>query len=177
MSFLKNLFSPKPAPPEPAAPEGEVQTGEIPALRGQVQSLRLEVAARDEQIARLSAEIERLRAQQDQLAGQRSAIQMEALMRELASPVSQLTTQADLLEQQGKPVQARDVLAIARRMIRALERSGLALAGAPGQQTEFDPAMHQPINEEVNPQPGQAVTIRFAGVSYGGTIILKAIVE
>jgi molecular chaperone GrpE (heat shock protein) len=142
-----------------------------------LQALRLDLAARDEQIAHLHTEIERLRARQDSLASERAAVQFESLMSELASPVSQLTTQADLLENQGKPVQARDVLAIARRLMRALERRGLVLVGAPGQQAHFDPAIHQAMNAGVNPQPGQAVTIRFAGVTYGGKMLVKAIVE
>ena len=176
MSFLKNLFNPKNSPPADAPP-ALAETEALPALHSELQALRLDLAARDEQIARLAAEVERLRAQQDRLAGERAAVQLESLMSELASPVAQLTTQADLLENQGKPVQARDVLAITRRLIRALERRGLALAGVPGLQTQYDPAKHQPIHAGVNPQPGQAVTIRFAGVTYGGKIIVKAIVE
>jgi molecular chaperone GrpE (heat shock protein) len=178
MSFLKNLLSPKPA--QPAGPGAETPPSAAdnsPALQSQLQALRLDLAARDEQIAHLTAEVERLRARQDVLASERSAAQLESLMSELASPVAQLTTQADLLENQGKPVQARDVLAIARRLIRALERHGLALSGAPGQEAPFDPALHQPINAGVNPQPGQPVTIRFAGVMYGGKMLVKAIVE
>ncbi len=91
------------------------------------------------------------------------------------APASQILTQADLLEKQGKPVQARDVLAVARRMLRALERYGLAFAGQTGEQVFFDPNQHTPINEAAQPQAGQPVTIRFAGVTYQGKMIYKAI--
>jgi molecular chaperone GrpE (heat shock protein) len=172
MSFLKRLFTP--SSPTPAGP---VAAAEQQVLESQVQALRLELSTREESIERLKAEIEHLRARLDSLAGERSAMWMESLMSELAAPTAQIITQADLLENQGKPVQAHDILAVARRIVRVIERRGLVLEGLPGEQASFDPAIHQPLSAGVNPQPGQPVTIRFAGVRYGSKMLLKAMVD
>jgi hypothetical protein len=102
---------------------------------------------------------------------------MESLMSELGSPVAQIITQADLLENQGKPVQAHDILAVTRRIVRVLERRGLVLDGAPGEQVSFDPAIHQPLSAGVNPQPGQAGNYPVCRSAYGSKMLLKAMVD
>lgn len=173
MSFLKKIFT-KPKTLTPSSTEPPVPDGQ---LENQLQSLRLEITARDEQITRLRTEIENLRSRQETLLGERTSSALESLMAELAAPAAQIVTQADLLENQAKPVQARDIMLVARRLVRVLERQGLILEGKPGQQTHYDPALHQPLNAGVNPQLGQPVTIRFAGIRYGGKMLLKAMID
>ncbi len=51
------------------------------------------------------------------------------------------------------------------------------IAGQVGEQVSFDPNRHTPISAAIQPQAGQAVTIRFAGATYQGKMIYKAIVE
>jgi molecular chaperone GrpE (heat shock protein) len=142
-----------------------------------IQALRLELQAREETIQHLKQEIERLRFQQETQVKETSQARFEALFTDLASAVPQILTQADLLENRGKDVQARDVLVVARRIVRALERHGLELEGQAGQQVIFDPLRHQPLDASSQPQSGQTVTIRFAGVSYQGKILKKALIE
>ena len=157
---------------------GEEETAPAPeALEAQreAQNLRLELAEKEAQIERLRQEVERLRSRQQTLAQEGAQTQMEKLFSDAAAPVVQLVTQADL-EKQGKAVQARDVLTVARRLVRALERHGLTLEGEPGQQVAFDPERHQSMNAGVNPNPGEMVTVRFVGASYQGKIRYKAIV-
>jgi molecular chaperone GrpE (heat shock protein) len=152
------------------------------ALQKEIQALRMEIEAREGSIANLKQEIERLRLRQEQVIVETVTSRLSGLFGELAAPASQILTQADLLDRQGKPVQARDVLSVARRMVRALERYGVSFTGQAGEQVAFDPNQHTPINGAALPgaalpQPGQPVTVRFAGVAYQGKIIYKAIVE
>lgn len=147
------------------------------AAQNQIQSLRLELEGREQRIQQLIQEIERLRERQDQMVKETAAAQFESLFSELAGPASQILTQADLLGNQGKPVQARDVLAVTRRMLRALERHGLVFEEQAGTHVAFDPSRHTPINDGTAPHLGQTVTVRFAGVTYGGKILYKAVVD
>ena len=52
--------------------------------------------------------------------------QVEQLLADAATPVAQLLTQAHLLETEERPVQAKDALAVAKRLVRTLEDHGLA---------------------------------------------------
>lgn len=174
--IFQNLFSRQEATPQ--APQAAEQAPvDALAARSQSQSLRMELNAREQRIAALEQELELLHARQDRLVAEMVSARMEALLSDLAGPASQINTQSDLLENQNKPVQARDVLLVARRMVRALERHGLTLEGNLGEQVAFDPNRHTPLNGANQPQPGQPVTIRFVGVAHQGKILYKAIVE
>lgn len=173
-NWLTRLFSPRGA--ENTA-QAAARAEDLLRLENEAQALRIELDTRDEHIAHLKQEVERLRARQDHLVNETVTTQLEGLFSDLAAPASQILTQAELLENQDKPVQARDVLSVARRLVRAVERRGMLFEGRAGEQAAFDPNRHSPLNAEAAPQVGQAVTIRFAGVSYQGKIIHKAIVE
>ncbi len=174
MNWLSRLFSSRRT--EDAAVQA-VRAEDLLRLETEAQALRMELDARDQNIAHLKQEVERLRARQDHLVGERVNAQFEAFFSDLAAPASQIMTQADLLEKQGKPVQARDVLSVARRLIRAAERRGMLFEGQVGEQVSFDPNRHTPLNPGAAPQNEQPVTVRFAGVVYQGKVIHKAIVE
>ena len=174
-NWLSKLFSPRRETAAPTVPAA-VAENQL-RLEKEVQELRMELAAREQSIANLRQEIERQRARQDGLVRETVTARLEGLFKDLAGPASQILTQADLLENQGKSVQARDVLSVARRLVRAVERQGLIFEGKVGEQAEFDPNRHTPLNSGAVPQAGQPVTIRFAGVSYEGKLISKAIVE
>jgi molecular chaperone GrpE (heat shock protein) len=178
-NWLTNLLNPRRGStiPNPVTPGAAAADGDDLALQKEYQLLRMDLAARDQSVANLKQEIERLRMRQDQLITETIDARLGSLFNDLAGPASQILTQADLLEKQGKPVQARDVLSVARRMVRALERYGVGFAGQVGEQVSFDPNHHTPISGAAIPQPGQAVTVRFPGVTYQGKTIYKAIVE
>jgi molecular chaperone GrpE (heat shock protein) len=167
MSFLKRLFQPAP-PPAPEVDHLSVER--------ELQTLRLELAEQTTRVATLESDLERARDRLPDLAREQSNARLEALFSDLAAPASQLVTQSALLEA-GKDLSARDVLTVARRMLRALERQGLELTGKPGDRVPFDPAGHQPMNAGTNPLPGQEVIIRFPAVLVGGKMIYKAIIE
>jgi molecular chaperone GrpE (heat shock protein) len=163
--------------PEPAVKDNQPPTDETLALQKEVQSLRMELEAREERINALKQEIERLRERQEKAVEEAASARLESLFSDLASPVSQILTQANLLEQQGKPVQAADILTVARRFVRAVERHGIGFEGKIGGQAAYDPNRHTLISKESVPEPGQAVTIRFVGITYKNKMIYKAIVE
>ncbi len=186
LGLRRAATGPDPIPPierisGTATPDG-VTSGnpeELASLRieQEVQSLRIELQEREETIKKMRQEIDRLRSRQDDNLAERLKNQLSALFGDLSTPASQVLTQAYLLEEAQKPVAARDVLFVARRIIRALEQHGLVFEGKVGDQVPFDPNRHTPIGADVRPQSGQPVTIRFVGTSYAGKIITKAGVE
>jgi molecular chaperone GrpE (heat shock protein) len=180
MQLLKWLTRKNPSAPDTALP------ATTPAIAGEETSLayqkemaalRLDLQASEQKIQTLRQEVERLQSRQEQILQETVALKLETLMKDLAAPASQILTQADLLENQGKAVQARDVLTVARRMVRALERAGVTFVEPVGQQVAFDPNQHTPISASTPLQAGQPAVVRFAGVSFQGKLITKAIVE
>jgi molecular chaperone GrpE (heat shock protein) len=147
------------------------------ALEREVQSLRLELDERDRAVTNLSEELERQRSGASARVAEAVETQVEQLLADAAAPVAQLRTQMHLLEAEGKPVQARDVLAVAKRLVRTLEDNGLGLEGSVGEAVPFDPNHHEPLSAGVALTPGQPVVLRFVGVVYRGKLLRKAGVE
>jgi molecular chaperone GrpE (heat shock protein) len=160
LKWIKSLFS--------GQPEAISQN--------EVQALRLELAERDRQIAQLKADLERQRLQAEARGAESVQAQLEKLFEEAASAIAQLQTQAHLLEAENRPIQARDVLTIARRLVRVLEDHGLSLRDRVGEQVAFDPNLHEPLAGET-PRPGQPAIVRFPGVAFRGRLLRKAGVD
>lgn len=159
--WIADLFARRPA----ASSENEVQ------------ALRLELAERDRLISQLKADLERQRREADTRGAASVQAQVEQVFTDAAAPAAQLLTQAYLLEAENRPVQARDVLAVAKRLIGALESSGLGFEGHPGERAKFDPDRHELLNSGSTLRPGQPATVRFAGVTFRGKLLRKAGVE
>lgn len=150
---------------------------ELYLLKNEIQSLRIQLAENHRKIETLTQEIDRLRTRQEEMVNLRVENKLEALIGDLAGPASQICTQADLVENQGKPVQIHDILSISQRMVRALVRHGAVLEGKPGETTAYDPNRHNLIQPGLSLQAGEPVIIRFSGVSYKEKMLYKAIVE
>jgi len=144
------------------------------ALERQVQSLRLELTEQHQLVVNLKSELQRQRDAEDTRLADAVWAQMERFMTNAATPVAHLLTQAYLLEVDGKPLQARDVLSVARRLVRILEDNGLTLEGKVGEMLPFDPNRHEPLSADAALQPGEIVVVKFVGASYGGTVCKKA---
>ncbi len=159
MSWIKHLFGNEPKPTTPLD------------LQSEVQSLRLELAERDARIAALEKEADPGRSSErvDGVARDRIARWLESA----AAPASQLKTQAHLLQVENKPVQARDVLAVARQLIRVLEDAGMEFEGEVGDVVVFDPDHHRPLGE-ASLSRGDRVRIRFVAVKLGNRVIHQA---
>jgi molecular chaperone GrpE (heat shock protein) len=142
----------------------------------QVQELRLEVQEREGQSAGLRAELERERESEAVRVSEAVDARVEQLLTQSATPAAQLTAQAYLLETEGKPVEARDVLAVAKRLVTALAEAGLAFDGSVGETVAYDPDRHEPLGSP-SVRPGQAVVVRLPGCSYRGRLLRRAGVE
>lgn len=146
------------------------------ALERQIQNLRLELAERNQLVDKLKQELERQRNSESDRITTAVQTQVEQLLTDAAAPVTQLLTQAHLLEE-GKPVQAKDVLVVAKRLICALEDNGLTLTGSVGETVSFDSNLHEPLSDRTSLTSGVPVVVKFTGVSYQGKVIRKAGVE
>ena len=145
-------------------------------LEREIQNLRLELTERDQSIDKLKQQLEQQRTSENNNIDSAVQNQIEQLLTDTAAPVTQLLTQAHLLEQ-GKPVQAKDVLLVAKRLIRTLEDNGLTIVSQVGETVFFDSNIHEPLSASTEISPGAEVVVRFAGVSYQGKVIRKAGVE
>jgi len=170
MKWLKRVFGGS----EPAAAE---MAERILALERETQALRLELAEREKTVANLKRDLESQRSGEAVRLDAAVHATVERLMSSAGAPAAQLAKQAHLLEAEGRAVPARDVLAIARRLVSALEDAGLKLEGSVGEQVPYNPNRHEPLNAAANITPGQIVIIRFAGVSYRGKMLRRAGVE
>jgi molecular chaperone GrpE (heat shock protein) len=146
-------------------------------LEREAQSLRLDLAEQERLVAQLKEELERQRSGSNTHISEAIQVRMEQLLSDVATPVAQLLTQAHLLEVEDHPVQAKDVLAVSKRLLRTLEDNGLMLEGCVGERVPFDPDRHEPLSGDVSPKSGQTVTVRFVGVAYRGRLLRKAGVE
>jgi molecular chaperone GrpE (heat shock protein) len=146
------------------------------SLERQLQEFRLLMQEREARLARLQADLERQREEEIPRLAEAVQQEREKWIREAAGPVSQLLTQAHLVEVENKPIQPRDLVAVARRLIRLLEEQGLELLGQVGEVTAFDANRHAPLAGDP-PAAGQPVRVRFVGVGIRGRVIRKAGVE
>ena len=162
--FLKRLFA------SDTGPDNDSQL----EAQSQLQALRLQLEDRDKTLAQLKAELERQRASAQGQTEEAVRSRTQRLMQTAAAPAAQLALQGHLLESEGKPVQARDVLAVARKLLRALENEGLKLEDKPGQRVTFDPNRHEPLSTETPLPAGQRAQVRLPALSFQGALLRKA---
>ncbi len=141
-----------------------------------LQGVRLELGESERQVARLQAELERQKSGEQGRVDAASREAIEGLLAAAATPATQLLTQAFLLEHEGTAVQPRDILAVARRLVRALEDHGLQVVAAPGDLVAFDPCVFEPLAGGTL-SDGERVVVRFPGAAYRGKVLRKAAVE
>lgn len=170
---MLNLFKKWLVTPQTSQPQSNEK---LLTLEREIQNLRLELTERDRLIEKLKQQLEQQRTSESNNIDFAVQNQIEQLLTDTAAPVTQLLTQAHLL-QQGKPVQAKDVLLVAKRLIRSLEDNGLTVVGQVGETVSFDSNLHEPLSASSEVSPGAEVVVRFAGVSYRGKVIRKAGVE
>jgi molecular chaperone GrpE (heat shock protein) len=139
--------------------------------------LRLELTERDRTIATLKQDLEQQRQKEDGRLETARQGEIENLLSQLASPISQLLTQTYLVEEEGKTVQAKDILTVTKRLIRTLEAQGLTIAAPVGQQVPFDPNYHQPLSGDQEISPSTLVTVRIPGLVHQQKVLKKALVE
>jgi len=142
----------------------------------QVQELRLEGEERERQAAGVRAQLERARQGQEARVAEAVEVRIEQLLSQAAAPAAQLMVQSHLLTAEGKPVEARDVLVVAKRLVSTLAEAGLAFEGAVGETAAYDPDRHEPLGGPAL-RPGQAVVVRIPGCSFHARLLRRAGVE
>lgn len=149
--------------------------GALVELRRDAQALRVDLAERDEQVRRLRAEVEYLRAGEEARTQAALDSLLESLFTGLASPASQLLAQAHILAQGGE-LRARDVVLVGQQLVDTLEDHGMTALGRAGEETLYDEALHQPL-DDTRLAPGARVTVRFPGFRFRGRVVRKAMVQ
>ncbi len=165
LNWLKQVFK------KPSSDNEQILT-----LEREIQNLQLELTDRDRLIDRLKQQLEQQRTSENNNINSAVQNQIKQLLTDAAAPVTQLLTQAHLLKE-SKPVQAKDVLLVAKRLIRTLEDNGLTIVGQVGETVSFDSNLHEPLSASSSITPDTEVVVRFAGVSYQGKVIRKGGVE
>jgi len=153
------------------------QSDRLLRLESEIQTLRLTLNEKEQLISKLRTESDRQR--QNETRNQAIALQtqQEQFFTDIAAPVSQLLTQIHLLEVEGKPVQAKDVISVVKRILRILEEQGLTPSATIGETIPFDPNLHQPLSSAIDLKNGQTVKVRLAGLNYQGKVLKAAGVE
>ncbi|MCH2232482.1 MAG: nucleotide exchange factor GrpE [Crocinitomicaceae bacterium] len=165
--WLKQLFSPR----------TPFDSERVLALESEQQKLALELRESQQKIATLKEQLERQKNNQERLIKNALDAEREIFFTDTASAVTQLLTQAYLVEEEGKPVQSKDILTVAKRLIATLKDSGLTILGKVGERVTFDPNYHQPLRSNVTINASQGVVIKIVGVSFQGKVIRKAMVQ
>jgi molecular chaperone GrpE (heat shock protein) len=170
------LFPPK---PEPIADQKitDQSNERLLSLESEIQSLRLTITDRDQTINKLRIEGDRQRQNEESKQAIALQSQQEQLFTDLSTPIAQLLTQIHLLEVESKPIQAKDVLTIVKRILRLVEEYGLSASGTIGERVPFDPNIHQPLSSATTINNGQLVTIRIPAIAYQNKVLRAAGVE
>ncbi|HVN53494.1 MAG TPA: hypothetical protein VMT46_04115 [Anaerolineaceae bacterium] len=146
------------------------------SLEREIQALHIALDEKVKTIQHLSLELERARFDSAGNAQEIADHRIETVLVEAGRPAVMIMTQAHLLEQ-GRQVQARDVLNAARSLVRSLEGLGLIFVGQAGEVAAFDPNLHLVSAAGIDIPLGAPVRILVSGVQYGGKILSKSIVE
>jgi molecular chaperone GrpE (heat shock protein) len=171
LNWLKKLFTS--STPTKSDPVDE----QILALQTELQQLKLELNDRNSTLSNLQQQLQRQQQNQDSLINEAISTETEKLFNELASPVSQLVTQKYLLEVEGKPVQAKDIMLVVKRLVNSLENKGLTIVGSVGETISFEPNYHQPLSSNLEINSGEQVIVKIVGIAYQDKVIRKAVVE
>ena len=150
---------------------------DVLSQNSELQQVRLELGERDYLIRTLKGDLERMRNTEKERVAELLQAQMQKLMSDFAAPLTQIATQTYLFEVEKKPLQSKDVLAVAKRMVKVLEGEGLTLLGGVNEIVPFDENYHQPLTSQVKLQHGERVVVRLAGASFAGRVLRKASVE
>jgi len=98
-----------------------------------------------------------------------------SLVRKIVPPLSQLVTLRHMGEM-GREVRVADVLKLMGKIEDVLRDQGLDMIGTPGQEAQFDHALHQRMSGG-DVRDGDCIRVRFPGFRFGDEIPLKALVS
>lgn len=146
-------------------------------LESELQAASLELAEKKEELLRTQKDLQRQAAKQESIIESTLSSQIELLIKDAASPVAQLLTQAHLLSVDKREIQAKDFMPIALRLIRCLEDAGMEVEGAIGTSVPFDSSKHQLVGANDEAEEGREVLIRMPAILLKGQILQRMMVQ
>jgi molecular chaperone GrpE (heat shock protein) len=166
LGFLKSLF----CSTQVSTNAGAERVLELEAL---VQSLKLDVAEGEKQIQILKKELQLVQNKQERTIDSAVGSEIESLIADMAPAIAQIATQHHLLNVEFKPLQAKDVIAVAMRLIGILEEKGMILDGTIGENVGFDANKHELIGMGSSEQGAQMVVVRMPAVTFQGRVLKR----
>lgn len=145
-------------------------------LRAELQRTRMDLDERSEALERVHEDLRRERGQTEGRARESADVEVAGLIDVIGTPLTQLVTLEHLRAEGTVEPRAGDVLAVAMRLVRALEDRGIAAAGTVGARESFDPDRHEPVGAGTI-EAGRSVIVRFVGFTHGTRVLRKAGVE
>jgi molecular chaperone GrpE (heat shock protein) len=175
------------APPDPLAAAPNTTNGNPGGLvkersrrlaaESELQRLRLDLDLANQQLGQAQAELKRQGREEAGTLQDHLTAQVEELLAPLATPLTQLLTQHHLIEQEGKALATKDLLATSRRLWQGLAPAGIAALESIGAMVPFDPDHHQPLSQGAPIAPGETVRVRIPGLLLKGRVLKAAAVE
>ncbi|MCT0198262.1 nucleotide exchange factor GrpE [Synechococcus sp. CS-1325] len=147
------------------------------AAESELQKLRFDLEAAHQRLVQLQADLQRQGHDQAASLEDQLDAQLETVLTPLITPLAQLLTQQHLIEQQGKELSARDLLATSRRIWQGLTPAGLAACETIGAVVAFDPDRHQPLSQTTVLGRGDTVRVKIPGILLKGRLLKPAAVE
>jgi molecular chaperone GrpE (heat shock protein) len=155
----------------------EQDLGRVEQLEREIQSLRAMLQDQDKVVENLTKELQQSRREAELRVMKSAQAVIEKFMAEAASPITKLNSQIYVVEEQNRPLNVRDVLAVVKQVLGVFQKYGLRLEGYVGEMTSFDHDHHMSLKNDVSIAQGEPVVIRFVGVAYRGKLLSKARVE
>lgn len=152
-------------------------TEPIMQLEREVQSLRTMLEEQDKVVAKLRKDLNQQQSEAEFRAKEFIQAKFEELMTDVAPLITQIHTQAYLVEAKNRPINIRDVIIIAKQYESVFQKRGLRIEGYVGEITSFDADHHRSLKKDMRLMDAEPVVVRFVGVAYRGKLLSKAGVE
>lgn len=164
-NWLKSIF------------QKERESERVQQLEREIHSLRAMLEDQDRVVANLTKELQQHRKEAEFRVMRSAQAVIEKLMADVAASVTKLNSQIYVVEEQKRPLNVKDVIAVAKQILSVLQKYGLRLEGYVGELTSYDPDHHAPLKKDALVGQAEPVIVRFVGVGYRGKLLCKARVE
>ncbi len=173
----KTMGSSKSDSKKTASTDLDLANARIRELDIELQSARLEFEEERKLHSRIAQDFANYRTKSETATNEELDRQLEKVFLDISGSVAQLITQDYLLNKNGKPVQAKDVVNVSSGIVKTLLRHGMETVGKVGEETQFDLNSHEPISIDEAITDNENVTIRMVGIAFKGKILRRASVS
>ncbi len=157
------------------APPAESQQAAVSEQGSVLARLRMDLESSRAEAAKLREEYARHEQEATAACQTAAGEAMSGLLRALAPTLSQLATLRHMAET-GRDVRATDALKLSGKIEQALIERGLEQIGVVGEESSFDPALHQRMSGG-DVRDGDPVRVRFVGYRFAKSAPVKALVS